>query len=337
MSNLVLTEKKNKIGLITLNSPATLNALNLEMIITMTNALLEWEKDPTVAQVVITSNSPKAFCAGGDVVSLYKAMMAKLPAGDFFKYEYELDLLIHKYKKPIVCLTDGLVMGGGIGIMNGCSHRIVTEKSVLAMPEISIGLFPDVGGTYFLNQMPKHLGLFFALSGSRISAGDAIYLKMADFFVESQSLPVLLEEILLGLHDIREILTKYHKKVPSDVKHKADELIQLANFEEISELDKFWRSFETTDPWIQKGINTYKKGSPTSAAVIFEQLKRGEGVSIEEAFAMELKMARQFTLHHDFAEGIRALLIDKDQNPNWDPKTVDGVSQELIEEHFKES
>ena len=336
MSNFVLIEKKNKVGLITLNSPATLNALNLEMIITMTNALLDWEKDPSVSQVVITSNSPKAFCAGGDVVSLYEAMVAKKPAGDFFKYEYDLDLLIHKYKKPIICFTDGIIMGGGIGIMNGCSHRIVTEKSILAMPEITIGLFPDVGGTYFLNKMPKHMGLFFALSGARIGYGDAIYLKLADHYVESQSLPALLDEILLGLHDLREILSKYEKKATSEVKHKADEIIQLANFEDVLELDKFWRSYESADPWIQKAINTYKKGSPTSEAVIFEQLKRGEGLTIEEAFAMELKMARQFTLHHDFAEGIRALLIDKDQKPNWDPKTIDKVTDELIKEHFKE-
>jgi len=336
MSNLVLVEKKNKIGLITLNSPGTLNALNLEMILTMSRTLKEWENDPTVSQVVITSNSPKAFCAGGDVVSLYKAIKEKMPAGEFFKFEYELDLLIHQYKKPTICLTDGIIMGGGIGIMNGCAHRVVTEKSVLAMPEISIGLFPDVGGTYFLNKMPKHLGLFFALSGSRISAGDAIYLKLADYFVESQSIGVLLEEILLGLHDIREIITKYQKWVPSEVKNNTDEMVALTNFEDINELDKFWRDYQTSDPWIQKGLNTYKKGSPTSAAVIFDQLRRGEELSIEDAFSQELIMAKQFTLHHDFPEGIRALLIDKDQNPIWKPNTLKDVTPELVAEHFKE-
>ncbi len=337
MSDLILTEKKNKVGIITLNSPNTLNALNLEMILTMTRTLREWQEDPSVFQVMIKSNSPKAFCAGGDVVSLYKAMKEKKPAGDFFKFEYDLDLLIHKYTKPIICLTDGIVMGGGIGIMNGCSFRIVTENSMLAMPEISIGLFPDVGGTYFLNKMPKHIGLFFALSGARIGAGDAIYLKMADYYVESKDLGALIEEITIGLHEIREIITKYHKKIPSEVKQKTDELIQLANFEEITDLDNFWRSYETTDPWIQKGINTFKKGSPTSAAVIFEQLKRGENLSIEEVFAMELIMAKQFTLHPDFQEGIRALLIDKDQNPKWNPEKLKNVSPKIVDEHFKEA
>ena len=191
MESSVYFEVENSIGHIWLNSPKTLNALSIEMIISMTEKLEVWEEDSSVKAVIMLSTSDRAFCAGGDVVSLYNAMVENKNAGEFFKYEYFLDQYIHNYKKPIIALADGIVMGGGIGIMNGASHRIVTERSMLAMPEITIGLFPDVGGSYFLNKMPGNVGKFLALTGARLNGADAKFVSMADYFISSELISVL--------------------------------------------------------------------------------------------------------------------------------------------------
>jgi len=334
---------ENSIGHIWLNSPKTLNALSIEMILSMTEKLEIWENDPKVKAVIMLSTSERAFCAGGDVVSLYQAMVEEKNAGEFFKYEYFLDEYIHKYKKPIIALADGIVMGGGIGIMNGASFRIVTERSMLAMPEITIGLFPDVGGSYFLNKMPGNVGKFLALTGARLNGADAKFVNMADYFIESALIPELkkaLGEFNFDKNSLKDLFKDFEtKSTPqeSEIKKRLEEINELAAPDDILKISKMWSSYSSEDKWIKRALGTFLKGSPTSAAVILEQIKRGKELTLDKVFEMEFNMAKQFTLHHDFKEGVRALLIDKDNNPKWDPASIEEVGSDLVNEHFKEN
>lgn len=350
MEKTVLFEIKNNIGIITLNSPKTLNSLSLDMINSMLDSLKSWENNHDVKSVLLQGNGEKAFCAGGDVVALYKAMAEnnEKDAFNFFTAEYQLDQYIHEYKKPIICLANKIVMGGGIGIMNGAGFRVVTENTKLAMPEITIGLFPDVGGSYFLNKMPKGLGLFLALTGARFNGPDALYLKMADYFVTEEDLEPLKEELFRcawsldnqeNYNVINRILTAFDGKSkslrpPSEIERLHKEIENLTNFSNVLELSNFWKDYKTEEPFIQRALKTFFSGSPTSAAVIFEQIKKGADLSISEVFKRELGMAKQFVKHHDFKEGVRALLIEKDNNPKWNPTTLEKITSDLVIEHF---
>lgn len=343
-SEKVLFNTKNGIGIITLNSPKSLNSLDKDMCIEIYEQLKTWEEDKSVKVVILKSVEGKAFCAGGDVVSLYKSMTT---GGDyhkdFFKFEYRLDLFIHQYTKPIVCFAHGIVMGGGIGIMNGCAYRIVTEATMMAMPEITIGLFPDVGGSFFLNKMPGKTGLFLGLTGSRFYGSDALYLSMADYYVESSQLEQIEKQILEfeftedPYKDLKEIFEHYSNEckniIPeSQIANNESLISKLMEGETIQEVNSTLLQYETEDKFFTRAIDTYKNGSPISAAVIFEQIKRGHGLSIEEVFEQEGRMALNFGESKDFPEGVRALLIDKDKKPNWEFKSVDQI--ESVDKYF---
>lgn len=358
VANVLLFEVRGHLGIISLNTPKNLNSLSLDMIHQMNCQLAVWEDDPRIQAILLESTSPKAFCAGGDVVALYRDMKEGkfFQAGDFFKYEYELDQYIHHFKKPIVCLAQGIVMGGGIGIMNGCGYRVVCETTKLAMPEISIGLFPDVGGSFFLNRMPGRVGLYLGLTGTRFDGGDALYTKMADHFVPREAFTTLKEELCNLLNGIGGV-GEAHRRITNVVRQFATSAEDFglssqvaAHFDEIQELtdvssiEDFHRKASlkakasqssNDDKWLARGLQTFLSGSPTSAALIFEQLKRGRGMALEQVFEQELNMARQCTIHHDFPEGVRALLIEKDGNPRWSPAKLEDVGRELVEEHFK--
>jgi enoyl-CoA hydratase/carnithine racemase len=352
MSEKILTEINNGVGVITLNAPKALNSLDTDMCKGIAQALESWRANDQVQCVVLKSVGEKAFCAGGDVVSLYKSMK---DGGeyhkDFFIHEYKTDLMIHQYKKPIVVLAKGIVMGGGIGIMNGASHRIVTESTKLAMPEITIGLFPDVGGSFFLNQMPGQAGLYLGLTGTRFNGADAIFTNMADYFLLDEKLDELLDHFYQfewtgDTHqDVTEIVEHFSHQCKEDigvseVEQHLDQINRLCQASSISEIKANFDNYlaqdeDEQDKWFTRGMKSFLAGSPTSMAVIFEQIKRGEGLSIEEVFAVEGKMAQNFGKGHDFAEGVRALLIDKDGSPNWSPASLDEVSAELVNSHFE--
>lgn len=348
----VIFEINNHVGIIRLNSPKSLNCLKLEMIKSMSDTLKTWKNNDDVRAIILESTGDRAFCAGGDVVSIYKGMISgKKDVSDFFVYEYELDLLIHQYKKPILCLGDGIVMGGGIGIMNGCSHRVVTERSKMAMPEITIGLFPDVGGTYFLNKMPGKSGLFLGLTGARLNPSDTLYLSLTDYIIDSQDLNELKEEVLRvdwpssneeNYNILTRILKAYSEKAQQElaasfVESNLEEINKISDFKDIKKLDEYWNSYKSKSEWISKSLENYLKGSPTSAAVIMEQIQMGKNLSLEEVFKKELVMAKQFTNLHDFQEGVRALLIDKDNSPKWNPSSLKEVTTEIINNHFTKS
>lgn len=333
------------IGVITLNAEKTLNALSLEMIDLMAEQLATWSTDDNIAMVLMQAAGEKAFCAGGDLQNLYQSMLAHhASAGkadiranqyacDFFNREYRLDYFIHTYPKPILCWGHGIVMGGGIGLMAGASHRVVTEKSRLAMPEIGIGLFPDVGGSYFLNKMPGKLGLFLALTGAMINASDAKFAKLADYAIaqvdketvlkmllqvpwctSKETNSYMLDAVLQGSEMSLEIVTG-----PLQVHFEAINVI--CSNDDLNEIVDAIVSLEPEEAWLKKAVASLKAGSPSSVHLANMLLEKTEKLSLADVFRMEYLAALHCAARSDFAEGIRALLIDKDLKPKWHPAT----------------
>lgn len=348
MTDIILIEIKNKIGFITLNSPKSLNSISLEMAQALLRVLNDW-KDSNEVQCIFLQGNEKALCAGGDVRKLYDELKNNLQhivapkALDFFIHEYSLDYTIHTYPKPIIAWGDGIVMGGGIGIMVGASHRVVTEKTKMAMPEITIGLYPDVAGTWFLNRMPVGWGYYFGLTGARMNAGDALYLGLADYYQDSSNkdsvVNALLEtewtnERVANEKKITTLLKSDHSLIESPVKIRSEFSDHLLKIQSLNEFQELIKDYALTDEWIALGLKSFLAGSPTSARVIYEQLKRGKGLSLAEVFLFELNLSARFSMQPDFPEGVRALLVDKDQKPNWQPSSIDEVSDQSVETYF---
>ncbi|WP_105265223.1 enoyl-CoA hydratase/isomerase family protein [Pseudoalteromonas sp. T1lg76] len=339
-----------KIALATLNVPKALNALNLNMIRLLDEQLTKWQNDDEVALVIIKGAGDKAFCAGGDVVSLHRAMATGEPKDygkTFFSEEYRLDYAIHCYDKPIIVWGDGFIMGGGMGLMAGASHRVVTERSKLAMPEITIGLYPDVGGSYFLQKAPDQVGLFLGLTGALMNADDARFASLADHSIDSERFVELLSTLCeqswgkvsaLNHDKLTQLLKKFESESKAMEKgglrkHQAV-IAKLAEFDTLEAKVDYLSGIETEDKWLAKAIKTLKHGCPLSAHLVFEQLKRAQGLSLKACFQMELGMSVTCCEVGEFQEGVRALLIDKDMAPKWQYPTLESVPADVIERFF---
>ncbi|EEZ97382.1 3-hydroxyisobutyryl-CoA hydrolase, mitochondrial isoform X1 [Tribolium castaneum] len=322
-------------GVITLNRPKALNALNLSMVNKLYPTLVQWESEKSL--VIIKGAGGKAFCAGGDVKSIALAGMKGEKLGHaFFKQEYKTDGLIGTYKVPYIAFIDGIVMGGGVGLSVHGPYRVATERSVFAMPETQIGLFPDVGGSYFLPRLRGKLGLFLALTGYRLKGVDLLKAGIATHYVDSQCLEAL-EGDLLKCGDSRSIdstLSKYSTKDNSEfslepMMKQINNCFSAGSVEEIiGRLEKDGSQFAL------EMVKLLGKMSPTSLKVTMKQLEYGSKMTLEECLQMEYRIAVNCLANKDFYEGVRALLIDKDQNPKWSPSKLAEVSSALVESHF---
>ncbi|MGB0899936.1 MAG: enoyl-CoA hydratase/isomerase family protein [Psychrobium sp.] len=337
----------------TLNSEKSLNALNQAMIDSLLPALARFEKDETVVAIVLDSMGDKAFCAGGDIVELYKAMKdqpgERQPfVQEFFVNEYTLDYAIHTYSKPIVVWGNGYVMGGGLGLFAGASHRIVTESSRVAMPEISIGLYPDVGGTYFLNQMPGNLGLFLGLTAAQMNAADCLQVKLADHFLLHEQKMQLIEALTqqswtidkdvnrqLVSHCVMSLEKMVYEQMPQGniAAHQAviDEAVSQPTLSQVMSTIAGWGD---EDSWLKRAKRSMVNGSPLSARILERQLDVGESLTLAQCFKLELQLSVLSGELGEFAEGIRALLIDKDNQPAWKYSDVDSVDDAVIDNLF---
>lgn len=351
----IICDIKQNVGILTLNSPKSLNSLSVEMIIEMRDILNKWKTDESISCLFVQGAGEKALCAGGNVRSLYDELSVhpephKLNDACllFFVNEYSLDYEMHRYPKPVVVWANGIVMGGGIGCTNGASHKVVTEHSVLAMPEITIGLYPDVGATYFLNKLPHGTGNYLGMSANRINAADALYLKMADFYLPSTKKDVLLNALTntawtcsneknkeLATSVLTELCTE-KCNLHSKVKEHEDYLSKFENIESAIQFKEILSSCPHKDDWLEAGQNIFETGSPSSAHVILEQLNRGKNKSLEEIFRSELNLSLQFCMRPDFVEGVRALLVDKDKQPKWNPTKLEDVTGEMVQSYFEQ-
>ena len=342
-----------RVGFARLDAPRTLNALSPEMIDALLERLEAWTGDPGVACIVLDGAGDRGFCAGGDVVRLRDAMAR---AGDraevarFYAHEYRLDRLIHASPKPVVCWGHGIVMGGGMGLMAGASHRIVTEASRLAMPEVSIGFYPDVGATWFLNRMPAPVGHFLGLTAAQAGADDALLLGLADYRVDSQRQEALYQALLdtpwTGHADEdRALASRTVRRFAQDVDPDRSGSPVLRNWSRIAaamdhrgvaEILAHLETLADADAWLGRAAATLRAGSPTAACVILEQLRRGRHLSLAAAFERELRMSLHFAAGRDFPEGVRALLVDKDRAPRWQPSSLADVTPEMVERYFDE-
>lgn len=341
------------IGVATLNAEKKLNSLTQEMVALLDDQLVEWEQDDNVVCVWLQGAGEKAFCAGGDVRCLRDKIAevggeAAMPfVQSFFENEYRLDYLIHCYTKPIICWGHGIVMGGGIGLMSGASHRVVTETSRMAMPEITIGLYPDVGGTWFLNHAPGRTGLFLGLTGANFNAADALFVGMADRFVPSERKQDLLHSLQQQgwtdrVDDNRVLVSavlRAHEdlaQLPAgNVREHYDLIQSVTDGDTAAQVVSNILAIESDEKWLQKAVTTLTAGCPTTAHLVFEQLQRGKKLSLPEVFQMELVMSLQCALHPDFPEGVRALLVDKDGAPRWQHAAVADVDSAWVNAHFQ--
>ncbi len=359
MNNVVIFQELacdngKKIGMVTLNSPRSLNALSGDMIDALYPQLLKWQKQDNISAVFLQGEGEKALCAGGDIVHMYNEM--KSHVGDFapgieeyFTKEYQLDYLIHTYHKPFIIWGNGIVMGGGLGLMVGGSHRIVTENSRLAMPEISIGLYPDVGGSYFLNRMPKNCGLFLGLTGASINAADAKYCKLADYFITQDKKQLFIEQlikinwgdtIVLNHEKLSSVIAELEQesqgRIPASQLREHQILIdQLTNFETLNDTVDAIVNYDIEDKWFNRAQKSLKHGSPLSAHLAYRQLHKGASLSLAECFRMELNLSVKCGQFGEFIEGVRALLIDKDNSPQWHFDSIKSVDQKTIDWFFE--
>lgn len=339
MTDDVLTRINGPIGHISLNRPKALHALTLEMCHAMSAALTEWEKDDAIAAIIIDHHDGRGFCAGGDIAFLRNSALndGGTSGRKFFHDEYQLNHQLFTYSKPVVAFMDGVTMGGGVGISQPAKYRVATENTRFAMPETGIGLFPDVGGGWYLSRLGGRLGQFLALTGARLDGAEALWTGLATHYVPH----AMLEDIKARIHDhpdrIAGILSE---PVGTPPKARVEEnAVKIArhfasdSYEDI--LASLEAAIEAGDDWAQKERDTLGTKSPQTCKVALRQLATSLTLdSFAENMAMEYRIASRVLTRPDFAEGVRAVIVDKTHDPKWNPATPEDVTEELLDAIF---
>ena len=336
----ILFERRGAAGLVTLNRPAALNALSHAMVLALRAQLEAWANDEAVTRVIITSADARAFCAGGDIRALYDLGEAGRheEALRFWADEYPLNARIKTYRKPVVSLIDGIAMGGGIGISVHGSHRVAGDRCAFAMPEVGIGFFPDIGATWFLPRMPGETGTYCALTGARFNAADAVACGLATHRVPSLRFPGLIEG-LTGTVSVDAVLAAFAEPAGEGpvTAHRAaiDRLFAGSSVEEIlAALDTEAQSTAADAAWAAETAATIRTKSPTSLKLALAQVRRGALLDFTACMQTEFRIVSRLIHDHDFYEGVRAVLVDKDNQPHWQPATLGAVSDADVARYF---
>ncbi len=328
----ILFDRRGTAGLVTLNRPQALNAVTLNMVRALRHQLDEWRRDPSVTRVVLTAAGGRAFSAGGDIRALYDAGTSGRHAEmlDFYGEEYQLNTIIKHYPKPYVSLIDGIVMGGGVGLSVHGSHRVAGDRYSFAMPEVSIGFFPDVGATWFLPRLPGELGAYCALSGDRVGAADAVVGGIATHRVASSRFAEL-ADALCGAVPVDATLAAFAEPAAEGRLHRGaiDRLFQGSRVEDIlAALDADGSEFATA------AAKTLRAKSPTSLKLALAQVRAGSSLTFQACMATEFRIVSRVIHGHDFYEGVRAVIVDKDNAPRWRPAALAEVSGAEVARHF---
>jgi enoyl-CoA hydratase len=331
----VLARVEGRVGRLTLNRPRAIHALTTAMCQAMTEALMAWRDDPAVELVMLDHSGERGFCAGGDV-----RMAAESGKGDgraareFFFTEYRLNELMFRYPKHIVALMDGVTMGGGVGISRPARYRIATERTVFAMPETGIGLFPDVGGGWYLSRMPDHIGVWLALTGARLKAADCELVGIATDYVESARLPELKAAILADPAAVERHITEFEGDAgrPAIAAHQ-DEIGRIFG---LGSVEAIFAALQAADSdWAREQLAVLNTKSPQAMKVSLRQLQLGaKAASFAQNMAIEYRIAARVCRRADFLEGVRAVLVDKDNAPRWTPPTLEDVTEATLDEIF---
>ncbi|MEX2649000.1 MAG: enoyl-CoA hydratase/isomerase family protein [Alphaproteobacteria bacterium] len=335
MTKPVLFERRGRAGWIVLNRPKALNALTHDMALAIDARLRAWAADDRIAAVVIEGAGDRAFCAGGDVRALYHAMRTgdRRTTRDYYRDEYRLNRRIARYGKPYIALVDGVVMGGGVGVSIHGSHRVVGDRVVFAMPETGIGLFPDVGATFFLPRMPGALGLYVGLTGARLGAADSLYAGFATHTVPSDrwgELRLSLADETGSLEARLARLATFAGPAPL-AEHRA--AIDRC-FSGRALADVFGALERERSNWARQTLATLASKSSTSLAVTFRQIRLGASLDLESAIRLEYRLTQRFVEGWDFPEGVRAVVIDKDGQPRWRPAALADIDDAAIDALF---
>ena len=331
----VLVRVEGRVGRLTLNRPKALHSLTLNMCRLMIDALLAWQDDAGVELVLIDNSGERGFCAGGDI-----RLLADSAAGDgtvareFFHLEYRLNELMFRYAKPVTAILDGVVMGGGVGISMPARFRVATERTTYAMPETGIGLFPDVGGGWYLPRMPDHIGMWLAMTGARIKAADCELVGVATDYVESGRLEELKAAAVADPAAIERLLTEFEGDAgrPAIAAHQ-DEIARIFSLDSVEAIVAALKAADSD--WAREQLQVLGAKSPQTIKVAFRQLGLGaKARTFAENMAMEYRISSRVVMRPDFTEGVRAVIIDKDNAPKWDPPTLEGVTEALLDEIF---
>ncbi|WP_417666913.1 enoyl-CoA hydratase/isomerase family protein [Roseibium sp.] len=335
MTDEILFEQRGHAGVVTLNRPKALNALNHPMVTALAKQLDDWASDDSIRHVVLTASGEKAFCAGGDIRKVYDMKQTGEPGlAEFFRDEYLLNAQIKAYPKPYISLIDGIVMGGGVGLSVHGSHRVGSEFVMFAMPETGIGFFPDVGATYFLPRMPRYTGTYCAMSAGRLKQADLLATGVLTHAIKRESLPGLLTALETATDVDAAIKAVAIDPGASDLMSHVDVIEAAFSADSVAAIMQ--RLDEAGDEFAAKAAETIRTKSPTSVHLAFEQMRKGRDLDFNGCMKLEYRIVSRILEGQDFFEGVRAVLVDKDHAPKWQPDSLDQVDRVELQAYFEE-